>query len=468
MVGCALRLIGLDVHSLWFDEGATWFVMRQADIVAALETDRHPPLSFYAFRVWAELVGDSASALRLLPALCSCAALVVARVAYERLLTPRAALVATVLHALSSFAIWHAQEMRMYAMLELSAGLLLFGYAAMRRRHVVSACATIAVGSFVGCGSHYFGYLGVAALFATLWLESLLCGQSRKVLLWLTVALVVSSAAWLPLLLSMLPAQRGTTWGWTAQMNPLDIALLPTRFLIRDGEALGGLLYWTSHACAGVVSLALIAIAASIVRKRDLRASLGGVLALAVLPVLGAFVVAVLIAPSFMPRYLIAALPATIALIAAGLEFVSLGSRALHTALVAVVVVPLVAIGVVHKTENRREDYRGAVTEALAAAAASTQAKPTLLVVITGTAPGFSTGPVEFYARQRARVLDAKDFVAELEQRNAPPPHELFVIHRTATYSDIDYKAVTSLYDQVDIGPTRHRLRVLRCSKPKR
>ena len=484
IVGCALRLFGLDVHSLWFDEGATWFVMHQGDIVEALKTDRHPPLSFYAFRAWADYVGDSASTLRLLPALCSCAALLFARRAYERLLTPRAALIAITLHALSSFAIWHAQEIRMYAMLELSAALLLFGYAAMRCGRLVSAIIAIIVGGIVGCGSHYFGYLGVGALLATLWLEMFLHGRStstsraatdsdakaarrKRSLVWLTAAVVVSGAAWLPLLLSMLPAQRGTSWGWTAQMSLVDLGLLPTRFLIRDGEALSGWLYWSNHICAGIASLGLVALALSIIRERELRASILGVLSLAILPVLGAFAVAILVAPSFMPRYLIASLPATLALIAAGLERLSFGSRGIHALLSTATLAPLVAIAVVHKTENRREDYRTAVNEALAASSLEGRDRP-WIVVATGTSAGFSAGAAKFYARERARVLDAKDFNAGIDAGRASPPDEVFVIHRAAIYARGDLMRVTSRYDKVDAGPTRFRIKLLRCTKPKR
>jgi hypothetical protein len=81
-LGFVLRLTALDVQSFWYDEGGTLFVARSADMLRELAHDRHPPLSFLAFRYWIELFGESDVALRLLPALISCASLALfARVA---------------------------------------------------------------------------------------------------------------------------------------------------------------------------------------------------------------------------------------------------------------------------------------------------------------------------------------------------------------------------------------------------
>ena len=49
-LGILLRLTGLEVHSMWYDEGITLHVATSEDPVETLKTDRHPPVSFLAFR----------------------------------------------------------------------------------------------------------------------------------------------------------------------------------------------------------------------------------------------------------------------------------------------------------------------------------------------------------------------------------------------------------------------------------
>ncbi len=76
LAGFWLRLTARDVHSLWFDECGTLAVALADDPLATLRADRHPPLSFFAFRAWVALFGESDAAVRALPALVSCATIV--------------------------------------------------------------------------------------------------------------------------------------------------------------------------------------------------------------------------------------------------------------------------------------------------------------------------------------------------------------------------------------------------------
>lgn len=140
LLGWALRLTGLDVHSLWFDEGATLLVAQSDAPFDVLRRDFHMPLSFMAFRVWLGWFGESDVALRTLPALVSCGALVLFAWLAARWLDTHERLVAVALWAVSPFHVWHGQEVRMYPFLEVATltalagiGLFLGGGASMRR-----------------------------------------------------------------------------------------------------------------------------------------------------------------------------------------------------------------------------------------------------------------------------------------------------------------------------------------------
>ena len=68
-----VRLTGLGVHSLWYDEDCSLGVGLADDPIAVLRRDHHPPLFYYLVRGWAALGGEADAWLRLLPALLSCA-----------------------------------------------------------------------------------------------------------------------------------------------------------------------------------------------------------------------------------------------------------------------------------------------------------------------------------------------------------------------------------------------------------
>ena len=169
--GVLWRLTGLGHQSLWYDEAATVHVATATDWLGALRGDRHPPVSFLAFRAWAAAFGHGDATLRLLPALCSCAALALFAGTARRLVaSENAARLAIALYAFSPFLIWHAQEVRMYPFVELGSVLALRGATALLDGVAHSRAAALATlcGTAIASGSHYLGALsaGVVAVFA--------------------------------------------------------------------------------------------------------------------------------------------------------------------------------------------------------------------------------------------------------------------------------------------------------------
>ena len=114
----AVRLAGLDRLSLWQDEAWTIPYSRQAP--AALlafgpEQVYHPPLYYLALHYWL-LLGNSAVGARLYSALWGIAAVAALYALARTLGGPRLAVAAGWLLALDPWAVWYAQEARMYAM----------------------------------------------------------------------------------------------------------------------------------------------------------------------------------------------------------------------------------------------------------------------------------------------------------------------------------------------------------------
>lgn len=71
LVAALLRINGIDDQSIWADEGFTYLITQQPDILPMLRSDVHPPLYFLGMKYWAALSGTSEIALRLPSALAS-------------------------------------------------------------------------------------------------------------------------------------------------------------------------------------------------------------------------------------------------------------------------------------------------------------------------------------------------------------------------------------------------------------
>lgn len=143
-LGAALRLYLLGSASLWYDEGASLFLRRYADLHGSLldqsKTTEAPLMAIFA-RVWYGGLGDllglpriseaSDFFIRLLPCLFSIAAIPMLFLAARRLTgSALAALIAAFLFAISPYHIYYAQEFRIYSFFTLAG---LFGLYAMAR-----------------------------------------------------------------------------------------------------------------------------------------------------------------------------------------------------------------------------------------------------------------------------------------------------------------------------------------------
>jgi hypothetical protein len=120
------RMVNITAQNLWIDEGFTWFLTQQPDLLRVLKTDVHPPLYFAAVSLWVRLVGTSELALRffsVLPSVLSVACMIPLAREFSTLAPARPPtlkhtlpLMAAGLLAIADMEIYTAQEARGYAL----------------------------------------------------------------------------------------------------------------------------------------------------------------------------------------------------------------------------------------------------------------------------------------------------------------------------------------------------------------
>ena len=454
-LGCGLRLTGLGLHSLWFDELATVHVAIADEIVATLRADRHPPLSFLAFRGWIALSGEDDLGLRLLPALISCAALVAFVPTSRQLVgSPGARLLAIALYAVSPFLIWHGQEVRMYPFVEFGAVVAIGAATLWLDAGRARVAPAVALGVAIASGSHYLGASSVAIVTA-----AAACSPAaplrRRIAVALTAAL--GFALWSPWLFGVLPDQLATSWGQQAHAGPRDLLELPARHVLVEMAEMPAI---GKQALLLPAALVLAVVAWQFVRalrratpacERRPSAMLAAAWLTALLP--GCFGVL-----NFTPKYLIADSAAFVAVVAAGI--VALRPRWLRVIAIAVLFAAAFAVIGLHRADNLREDHRGAIAELRAAWRVD---EP--IVSISGTPEGFSQAGLRHYLRGDPRMLRSiltADAVFARPAAFTADGMRLHVIFRSAPYADGSLARLREVLRCEHAGPDRFRIRYLR------
>ncbi len=113
------RFHHLETQSLWHDEGNSLRLAERSlsDLVEATSRDIHPPGYYIALKSWMGLMGTTEFGLRSLSAFWSIVAVAATYALGRRLFGDFAATLAALLVAANPFAIYYAQETRMYAQL---------------------------------------------------------------------------------------------------------------------------------------------------------------------------------------------------------------------------------------------------------------------------------------------------------------------------------------------------------------
>ena len=211
LLGVGLRGYGLDVHSLWYDEGFSVYLasMDLSEITARTAADIQPPLYYYLLHGWIALFGDGQIALRSLSALFGILTIpLMYAVAVKLFRSKLAGLLSALLFAISPLHIWYGQEVRMYTLLTflclLPSYLLLLAISAKREWEIPILWAAYTAANVAALYTHYFAFFVLA--FQAVYVLAVLVSQRFRTLhlilgsLASAIATVLLYLPWLPYL----------------------------------------------------------------------------------------------------------------------------------------------------------------------------------------------------------------------------------------------------------------------------
>ncbi len=249
LLAAALRFATLTTQSVWFDEAATWELMRLSfgDMLSHVaHHESSPPLFYLVEWCWTHIFGTREAGLRSLSALAGTLTVPVAYGIGARLVgrrasasvragsrsvtvasltrAQRAGLATAALVAVNPLLVWFSQESRAYALVVLlsAASLLLFVRCLDDERpRLLAAWAAV---SALALATHYFAAFVLVPQAA--WL--LWCHPRRRAPLAAVGALVLAAAALLPLVLS----QRGNPYDIAGSSIALRLVQVPKQFLL--------------------------------------------------------------------------------------------------------------------------------------------------------------------------------------------------------------------------------------------
>ena len=120
ILGAILRCLFINTRSIQYDDAFSFFLSIRSfsEIVSGTAADTMPPLYYFLLHIWS-LVSTDLWWLRLLSALLSLSGILVLFWLTKVLDNEKTALWAAFLCAISPFQIYHAQDLRMYALLQL-------------------------------------------------------------------------------------------------------------------------------------------------------------------------------------------------------------------------------------------------------------------------------------------------------------------------------------------------------------
>ncbi|NOK60982.1 MAG: putative membrane protein [Chloroflexi bacterium AL-W] len=192
IVALAIRVYNLGAQSLWLDEGSTWSEVTSKGwsvlIGDLISPNAAYPIYHLVLKGWVPFAGDSEWMLRFPSAITGAGAVVAIYLAticayHTPQQNTRWSVVATMLIATSPFAIWYAQDTKVYSLLALIMALLLWASVRALNRETCSAWALVVGIALVSLFVHRLALLAVAGgivAYVIIWPQQPFAGISRR------------------------------------------------------------------------------------------------------------------------------------------------------------------------------------------------------------------------------------------------------------------------------------------------
>jgi uncharacterized membrane protein len=293
LLAFALRVAFLAQRPLWYDEAFSVLLAERdvAAIVRGTAVDVQPPLYYFLLHAWLGL-GENVFELRLLSVALSLLVVALVYALARRWFSERVAVWAMLFTALAPFQIYHAQELRMYALFAL--GALLYAYA-IPPSFVFRRSSLLLLGALIALYAHALAILTLVAVNVYL-----LFKRAWRAQIELVAAQLIALFAFAPWL-AILPNQIGGIQRayWTHAPGLADVLQMLVVFTTHLP------LPPTLFALALFITLAIFALATlELVRafRRGAPPALGLVLAFALVPPVLMFALSYVMRPIFVPR----------------------------------------------------------------------------------------------------------------------------------------------------------------------
>lgn len=201
-LGIFVRLYGLDIQSLWYDEIATYIYSLHGfpKFLTIMLREVHPPLyqlfSFY----WIKMFGYSEIILRMPSAVAGILAVFCIYPMSKKLFGTHTAVSATILMSLSSAAIYYSQEARSYSFLLLFSTISTLLWLSILKKMTESdlskkELALFGITGIINCYLHYFG---AALIFFQLFYLLAVSIKFKKNIKEIAVLSVITALSFLP------------------------------------------------------------------------------------------------------------------------------------------------------------------------------------------------------------------------------------------------------------------------------
>lgn len=228
MLAAALRFATLSAQSIWFDEAATWDLVRRpfGQMLSRLpDGESNPPLFYVLEWIWVRVFGDGEVGLRSLSALVGVLMVPVAYAIARRVAaSERAGLAAAALVAVNPLLVWFSQEARSYALATLLSAVALLLFVRSLDDTRGRLLAGWALAAALALATHYFtAFVLVPQAAWLLWRH-----PRRRDALAAVGAVAAVDVALLPLLI----AQSGNPYDIAGTSLGLRLAQVPKQFLL--------------------------------------------------------------------------------------------------------------------------------------------------------------------------------------------------------------------------------------------
>lgn len=442
-LGLSLRIIFLTEESLWIDEAATIYYVRNFNLLALLFevpiTETHPPLYYTFMKIWTSIAGFSVFSLRFPSVIFGVGTIITSYAIGTEVYHHRIGLLTGLFVSVSRFHVFHSQNARMYSLLAFLSTLSFLYFIKLWEKDKTSIKISYQIFTVLTIYTHVFGLFVVLIQNIYIMFESSVIGNKQISLRqWLTAqsSIGILTSPWILLLGSRVFSVSGGS-------SPMRLSWIPASSIWTIPDTVIQYFIWgLSISKIGQYLIITVFIALAVVGavpalekiilrmtqlprlnsswNADLVDSHSSLLVIwLIIPIVSLFVVSELLLPLYVIRYtIIASIPFYI-LTAAGIDRLSPTSVSIPVVVIAICIVSLPLIGYYTTDQNGQWDEAAAYVE--------DNAEPGDLVVVTNYIPGYiqtKTAFSYYFLRPKVKVIGMAD--------NAPDSK----INESITYHD--------------------------------